>query len=318
MNDLTQLVGDLGGTNVRFGLCAQGSTDVQAIAKYSLRDYEDLNHVMRVYLDQQSVSVNACCLAIAGPIVDQSVKMTNTHWTFSADSIKQELGISQAHLINDFAAVAYSVAHLNDDELIAIGAEAKRGKGPITVFGPGTGLGAALLIPGEAGYDVIATEGGHAGLSARSDDELALFDYWRAKGSRITREFFISGAGIERIHESLCVASGSDNYQRYNVERIQKLGCASENSICQKSMEIFCELLGSAAGDQVLCTGSTGGLVLAGGVLPRFVDFLQSSGFRKRFESKGGMSGYTQTVSSHLIVAPQPGLVGAAAFLLRG
>ena len=81
-------------------------------------------------------------------------------------------------------------------------------------------------------------------------------------------------------------------------------------------MEMFCAFLGSAAGDQVLCTGSTGGVVLAGGVLPKFVDFLNQSAFRRRFETKGIMSHYTEAVPTRLIIAEQPGLVGAAAFLL--
>ena len=80
-------------------------------------------------------------------------------------------------------------------------------------------------------------------------------------------------------------------------------------------MNIFCAFLGSAAGDQVLCTGSTGGLILAGGILPRFVDFLRQSPFRKRYESKGVMSDYVRKTGTALIVDENPGLVGAAAYL---
>ncbi|MBT8149150.1 MAG: glucokinase [Gammaproteobacteria bacterium] len=316
------LVGDLGGTNVRFGLCEKNSTRVEHIERFTLRDYEGLDHVIKVYLRDKLAGndqvLAGCCLAIAGPIIDHSVKMTNSDWEFSADSLRQWLAIEQVALINDFEAIALSVPHLEEHDFAQIGSVASPADGPITVFGPGTGLGAALLVPnGLGGYIVVPTEGGHAGLSARSSKELEVFAYWRDKGCRINREFFVCGAGIERIYEAVCVEAGSQDYKKHTVANIQQLGCKRENKLCEQAMEMFCAFLGSAAGDQVLCTGSTGGVVLAGGILPKFVDFLNQSNFRKRFETKGVMSHYTEEVPTRLIIAAQPGLVGAAAYLLE-
>lgn len=318
------LVADLGGTNIRFGLCAADSTQINAIKKYSIRDYESVKHLLQVYLhdsETNSNEIERCCFAIAGPIHDQAVKMTNCNWQISATAINHALDIKQTVLINDFQAIAYSVTHLLDNGLTNIGdLKLNNSEGPISVFGPGTGLGAALLVPysGQSTsqqYLVVATEGGHAGLSARSEDELKIFDYWRNKGCRINREFFVCGTGIERIYEAICIDSGSDDYKKRQVANIQQLGCSGNDEKCQKTMNIFCSFLGSAAGDQVLCTGSTGGLVLAGGILPKFVDFLKASPFRQRFESKGAMSGYTKKVATSLIIESQPGLIGAAAYL---
>jgi glucokinase len=328
MPELYNLVGDLGGTNVRFGLCAANSTEVNFIEKFSLRDYEDLDHVIGVYLRPKlqsgDISIGACCLAIAGPIINHKVKMTNTDWEFSTDTIRKNLKIQHAALINDFAAIAYSVPQLKPQDTIEIGQPINgEASGPIAVVGPGTGLGAALLVPnattkdGADNYLIVPTEGGHAGLSARTTEELQIFSYWRDKGCRINREFFVCGTGIERIYEALCVAASSTDYKNRKVVQIQQLGCSRQDKLCEQAMEIFCALLGSAAGDQVLCTGSTGGVVLAGGILPKFVDFLQQSAFRRRFESKGAMSHFMSTIPSHLIIEAQPGLIGAAAYLLE-
>ena len=327
MPALYNLVGDLGGTNVRLGLCAANSTDVNFIEKFSLRDFEDIDHVIGVYLrsklESGDISISACCLAIAGPIINNKVKMTNTDWEFSTDTLRKNLKIQHAALINDFAAIAHSVPRLKPQDTIEIGQPLNgEASGPIAVVGPGTGLGAALLIPKStmAGTDshlIISTEGGHAALSARTTEELQIFSYWRDKGCRINREFFVCGAGIERIYEALCVAASSTDYKNRTVVQIQQLGCSRQERLCEQAMEVFCALLGSAAGDQVLCTGSTGGVVLAGGILPKFVEFLQQSAFRQRFESKGAMSHFMSTVPSHLIIEAQPGLIGAAAYLLE-
>ena len=330
-----KLVADLGGTNIRFAIC-HGLSDasdegiiLDDIQQFSLRDYQGLKHLITFYLSQcQAVEgidqLQSCCFAVAGPMLDGVVKMTNYNWEVSAEKLNDILGIDNATIINDFAAIAYSVPFLTSKQLLTIGGGKSDPRSPISVFGPGTGLGAALLIPDaeQNSYRVIPTEGGHAALSARSDLELAAFEYWRNKGCRINREFFISGNGIERLFEAIIAKQrGIDSVDEIDVlsaAEIQQRACGDGDSeldqSCRMALDAFCTLLGSAAGDQALCTGATGGLILAGGILPKLVDFLLASNFRRRFESKGPMSTYNQSISTQLILAEQPGLIGAAAY----
>ena len=50
-------------------------------------------------------------------------------------------------------------------------------RGPISVLGPGTGLGVALLVGSDAnGWHVVETEGGHVGFSPIGDEERAAVD----------------------------------------------------------------------------------------------------------------------------------------------
>jgi len=337
-NVFPRLVADLGGTNIRFAICdGVDNTDnskvaLREIEQFSLRDYEDLKHLITHYLANKNLNddtqkIKSCCFAVAGAIFDNKVKMTNYDWEISTDLLKDILNIQHAWLINDFAAIAHSVPYLDDSQLISIG-EGKANPGaPISLFGPGTGLGAALLIPlssntEKPSYKVVATEGGHAAISARSSLELSIFDYWRAKGSRINREFFVCGAGIERLYEAIVAINNNgaplDDAKSLTAPQIQQRGCGdgttTKDNYCRQAMHAFCTLLGSAAGDQALCTGAQGGLILAGGILPKFVEFLSASNFRHRFESKGVMSDYNKAISTHLIIEPQPGLIGAAAY----
>lgn len=337
-NLFPRLVADLGGTNIRFAICdavdsvGHSKVELRAIEQFSLRDYEDLKHLINHYLSNKGLNesgqtIQSCCFAVAGAIFDNKVKMTNYDWEISTDLLKDILGIQQAWLINDFAAIAHAVPFLDDSQLISIGDGEPNPDAPIALFGPGTGLGAALLIPlssdtKKRSYKVVATEGGHAAISARSSLELSIFDYWRAKGSRINREFFVCGAGIERLYEAIVAINGNgaalDDAKSLTAPQIQQRGCgdgtSAKDDYCRQAMHAFCTLLGSAAGDQALCTGAQGGLILAGGILPKFVDFLSASNFRHRFESKGVMSDYNKAISTQLIVEPQPGLIGAAAY----
>lgn len=62
---------------------------------------------------------------------------------------------------------------------------------------------------------------------------------------------------------------------------------------------------------------SQGGVYIAGGITPRFINFLISSDFRKRFENKGRLSNITKQTPTYVITEAQPGLLGASAYLLQ-
>ena len=73
-------------------------------------------------------------------------------------------------------------------------------------------------------------------------------------------------------------------------------------------------MLGSVAGDAALIHGART-VMIAGGIVPRFVPFLRSSAFRERFLAKGRMATYLETVTIGVITHAAPGLLGAAMYL---
>jgi glucokinase len=56
-------------------------------------------------------------------------------------------------------------------------------------------------------------------------------------------------------------------------------------------------------------------VMIAGGIVPRFVGFLRSSAFRERFLAKGRFAPYLESVSIHVVTHHHPGLLGAAVAL---
>ena len=54
---------------------------------------------------------------------------------------------------------------------------------------------------------------------------------------------------------------------------------------------------------------------IAGGIVPRFLEFFKASGFRAAFEDKGRFKEYVHDIPVYLIVHDNPGLLGSGAHL---
>ena len=84
---------------------------------------------------------------------------------------------------------------------------------------------------------------------------------------------------------------------------------------CRRALSLFCVIMGRFGGDLALTLGTFGGVYIAGGIVPRFLDFFKASGFRGGFEDKGRFKAYVQDIPVYLIVHDNPGLLGAGAHL---
>jgi glucokinase len=83
------------------------------------------------------------------------------------------------------------------------------------------------------------------------------------------------------------------------------------------TLDAFCAFLGSVAGNAALTLGALGGIFIAGGIVPRFIDFVRASAFRQRFEEKGRLTPYLASVPTAVIVHPEPAFVGLARLARR-
>src|SRR4029077_1334216 len=113
-------------------------------------------------------------------------------------------GFHRALLINDFAALAFSVATLPANAFRSIGQE---GEGlpdqPITMLGAGTGFGVSCLARYRGRAVPVATEGGHIGFAPRGDDQIAVLKVLARRFGHVSIERLLSGPGIENIYAAL-------------------------------------------------------------------------------------------------------------------
>jgi glucokinase len=207
------LIGDIGGTNARFALADNGAPGFSDLLTLQCADYDSSEGAIRHYLDSVGApSPDVICLAAAGPVVGQRVRMTNNHWTLAKDELASEFSTNAVRLLNDFEAIAYGVPLLASSDCSPIGLP-EPGPLPdeqynVAIVGPGTGLGAVglrkkgdLLVP-------IAGEASHGGFAPETKVQLDVLLALREQFDRVSTERLVSGPGIENIYGAIASIHG--------------------------------------------------------------------------------------------------------------
>jgi glucokinase len=308
------LLGDIGGTNIRFALYDGGI--VGSVSASPVADCGDPLSAIRAFLaaERHGRDVRHALLAVAGPVKDGRAMLTNHDWEIDAAVIRKALDLSSASLINDFEATAWAIPRLAPADLVPIGGGGKAPDEPIAVLGPGTGLGIACLVLGHRPPCVIAGEGGHASLAAADDREAAVVAILRRRFGHVSAERALSGEGLINLYGAIAVLDGVVAPER-DAAQITAAALAHTCPVSRAALDMFCAMLGSVAGDLALMVGARGGVYIAGGIIPRIPDYLARSEFRRRFEDKGRLAGYTSAIPTAIVIHPCPTLRGLEGLL---
>jgi len=306
------LVGDIGGTNARFALVEQGDVHPQAIEVLRCGDYDNIDSAVTDYLARVGVSeVSGACFAVASPVRDTQIRMTNNHWRFDTEEVREQFGWRAFKVINDFTAMALGVPHVPDNHLVSVCGGPGDARRPRLVIGPGTGLGVSGLVPLQHGWVPLMTEGGHVDFAPTDDTEMAVLRILKARFGRVSVERILCGQGLLNLYQAHAeiqgVAAPLDA-----PEKITAAAVENTDALARQTLRHFCEILGRVAGDGVLTLGSTGGVYLCGGILPRFLEFFLESPFQKGFEDKGRMRPLLEFTPVFVVTEPYTGLLGAA------
>jgi len=312
------LIGDIGGTNARFGLHEAGTQGYRNIATYQVADYPDFGDVLsHLMIDAQRLGLaegapESACFAVAGPPHMETVSFTNSGWRFNRELVKQKTGAGSVQIINDFTAVARALPALEATDLIQVGQGNPQTGAPRVALGAGTGLGVAALLECQHGSPVVVTgEGGHVDFAPVTDVEGAVLKFLRARFGRVSLERLCCGDGIVHIYQGLANYRG----QPPVLTRAADVGEAAQRGddpLAREAMAMFFSVLGSSAGNFALTFGGLGGVYIAGGVVPRYIDLLRRSDFRARFVAKGRFADYLSAIPTYVITHENTGLLGAA------
>lgn len=310
------LVADIGGTNARFALATFANSGVSVGEMHAFRaeDYESIRDAADAFLEAAQAEPKLACFAVAGPITDAVVEFTNSPWVLDIEKTKRQMKLERLLAINDFEALATSVRQLNPGDFLEVKPGAGDPLAPVLVMGPGTGLGQALIVPAGAGDRIIPTEGGHVAFAPHNEDEIEVLRFVQREHKRVSIERLLSGRGLVNIHRALCSIAGTPRAS-LQADEITRAALTKEYPIAVKAVEMFCAILGAAAGDAVLSSGARGGVVLGGGIIPKIRDAFLNSAFVERFLDKGRMREYVSAVPINLIIRDGAALVGAAAKL---
>jgi glucokinase len=308
---------DIGGTHARFAIAEVAGGRVVAIGDpvtLKVANHPSLQLAWQAYGEKvQRKLPAAAAIAVASPVNDELIKLTNNPWIIRPKLIPERLGAETWTLVNDFAAIGHAVAQLGDDAFVHLCGPKTTlpDRGSITVCGPGTGLGVAQVFRHKSGYEIIATEGGHVDFAPLDALEDTLVKRLRKDFTRVSTERVVAGPGIVAIYETLAEIEGRAVH-RMDDKQVWDLAFEGEDSLAVAALDRFCLSLGAVAGDLALTHGPCG-VVIAGGLGLRLKDHLLQSGFGERFVAKGRFRNLMSSIPVKLITHPQPGLYGAAA-----
>lgn len=312
------LVADIGGTNARFALVtgsANHDFTLEHIHILKASDYSSFEAALQAYIELTgNIHPKAACIAIAGPVTGDRVKMTNLSWEFSCAEIEAKFNLDRFVAINDFAAVAAACGHLSEDHLFTVKPGHSQEHASRAVFGPGTGLGVAGLIHHANRWIPVPCEGGHINIAPSNDLEADIIKTALQKQDHISAEWFISGPGLVNLYTTICQLNGVTP-ESLSPADITSEALANGNQQCVDTLHSFCSFAGAFAGNLALTFGAKGGVYIAGGIFPRFKDFLVNSQFSQRFTHKGVMSHFVESIPVYLINHTETAFVGAAATL---
>jgi glucokinase len=312
--DGARLIADIGSTYARFAVESERG-QFERLATLRCAEYPDFGSALRAYLATvDDAGVRHGAVAISNPVEGDQVRMTNYHWQFSIEQTRVDCGLDTLLVVNDFTALAISVPHLSESQRRQIGGGAARPRSVIGLLGAGTGLGVSGLIPADDGWISLGSEGGHVSFSPTEPREVAILEYAWKQYPHVSGERLLSGSGIELIYRALCHLAGQAA-QPWVATDITSRGLSGACPTCSTALEVFCGMLGTAAGNLAVTLGAFGGVYVGGAIVPRLGGYFEQSPFRRRFEAKGRFSTYTANIPTYVITADNATFVGAAAIL---
>lgn len=302
------LVGDIGGTNTRLALAAAqpGGWRLEHLRRHATPS--DLPALLREYLRDIGPhdALHGAAFCGAGPRrADGSIVLTNHPCALVPDALAAAVALPQVTVVNDFEAIAEAVPALARDDLRQAGGRtAGDAHAARLVLGPGTGLGVAGLIPATDHWLVLPGEGGHVDLAPVDDTEHAVWQTLRRTHGPPSAESLLSGSGLERLHAAL----HRETLTAATISARMHAGDAA----AVRTVQVFTRWLGRVAANAALTLGASGGVYLAGGIVPGWGTRFDVATFRAGFEDKPGYREWLAAIPAWVITHPEPALVGLA------
>jgi len=262
--DKNLLLVDIGGTNIRYAYSNIGDSDFVSENKAELDSLNDFDNLMSVLLAKSDVK--HIVFSIAGPKVNNSIKMTNRNFEIDADEIKKRFNLDSCYLLNDWESIGYSIRTFSENDFDNF-KEGEPFNNTFLVIGPGTGLGASVI----SGNNVIATEIGNTNLGLSALKSLLKIN----SDEYNVLEDIISGTGISRMFET---KTGN----KVKSEEIFSLSINGDDDAIEV-IDMFTIAFARTLSDLSLVFSSGGGIILAGSLSRSFLSIANKDLFNKHF-----------------------------------
>lgn len=316
------LCADVGGTHARVALVqasGDGSRGLQALAyrKFICADFPRLSELLRAFLEHDArVPVRDCVLACAGQVMDDEVVNDNLAWPIRLSQLRGALAFDDVAVLNDFEAVAYALEGMRaGGGRLLCGPDAHE-SGPTLVIGPGTGLGAAVHLPGPVGGRVLTTEAGQMDFAPNTTREREILARLAPDGGYVAYERVVSGPGLLTLYTHLC-GLHARTPQLATPEAVTAAALGSTDTQAVEAVDVFCATLGSFVGNLAMAFMAVGGVYLAGGFLSSIFGLLQRSCFAERFMHGRSVRPFLSRIPVRVVEHGRYGVLGAASWYIQ-
>ncbi len=311
----TSLVADIGGTNARFALVADSESTPLEPRNLRCADYPTIVDATRAYLDQVGLGDPwQAAISVASPVTGDQLNMMNHSWSFSVSETRETLGLSHLKVLNDYTALALALPFFSADQYLQVGPGESLGGYPRAVLGPGTGLGVSGVVPVGDHWIPLESEGGHVSYGPVNSREAQIIQLLQKRYNHISAESLVSGPGLSLIYESITELEGGDA-KKLSPGEVSDLAIKNNCALAVEALSIFCDILGTVAGNLALTLGARGGVYIGGGIVLKILEAFTRSGFRERFERHGRLTEYLQHIPTYVINTDYPALTGAVVAL---
>ncbi len=320
------LAGDIGGTKCNLALfeARRGALHSIAHRRFASKDYRQVGDIVSEFVRELgggaaeggSGKITAAGFGVAGPVVDHRVRATNLPWVVDGASLARILGIERVVLLNDLEATAYSLPHLQPSEFCTLNPGTPAPQANQALIAAGTGLGEAILFWDGSRYVVAATEGGHADLAPRTEQEIELLRFLKKRYAHVSFELILSGRGFRTIHEFLGPTVKHPSFDAPGADpapEITRLGLEGSCPVCVQTLDLWTALYGAEAGNLALKSLARGGVYVAGGIAVKILPKLKDGTFVRAFAQKSKFGTLLSQIPIYVVLNEEAPLLGAAA-----
>ncbi len=315
------LAADVGGTKIHaaLGRFERGVFVRLREARAATASIPDLGAFLRDLAGDDRARVGALGVGIAGPVLDDRVRGANLPWEIDGRDLVRALDGAPLALVNDLVASGLGLQALAPHERVTLHEGSPDPKGNRALVSPGTGLGECILVREGGRFVAVASEAGHADFAPRTDEEIDLLRFLRARIGRASAENVVSGPGLVNVYVWLRESGSRDDAKieasldtSEAAPEISARALDGTSEICTKALRVWVGALASEAGNVALRGLATGGVDLGGGIPAKVLPFLKEPGALEPFFAKPPQDELLRTVPIHVVTSPETTLRGAA------
>ena len=313
------LAGDIGGTKTTLGLYDLAGGPIRQ-QTFDSQAYESFEELLAEFFLSEAETLTHASIAVAGPVIGNSVNVTNLPWRVRAANIQEVVDIGSVHLINDVEAIAWAVPALTPNDVETLRAGVPQPHGVRAVIAPGTGLGEAFLVERTSGVEAFSGEGGHSDFAPTNELQMELLRFLLRDHDHVSYERVASGSGVPNLYrffrEGRRIEERGSTEERIAASSdptrvILRAALEGESVPCEMTLQTLVSILGAEAGNLALKTMATGGVYLGGGIPPRILVALKGPAFLEAFDAKGRFAPLMRGIPVYVIVRDDVALLGA-------